>query len=343
MGKMSLILVVGLAVILGITGTTMLKRGSQSRENNMALYERAQARNVAKGSIEIGKRQLRSDPSLNGNFTYNILGGKAFLSVKEKIPGKRDILLMKTVGTYGNASTIIGLTATKGDLPAPPVTGALGVSYLSKAKINLGKGAYLDGNNHDVNGLRSAAYGDIAGLSLGHPDHYDGLDYKPKDVKIKGKGDVDPNIEVQTPQPDYYDWAMELAKGADVTYNGRDVKTVETLGTLANPQVTYVKGKTKFNEEVTGAGILIVDGTCKFSKSVEFTGLIFAVGDSLMSEKATMGKGSTLIGAMMVAGKKTHVKIGDADLLYSAEAVNRMLGLVRGHMAEGYVFTNWVE
>jgi hypothetical protein len=46
---------------------------------------------------------------------------------------------------------------------------------------------------------------------------------------------------------------------------------------------------------------------------------------------------------MMVAGKKTSVTIGDADLLYSGEAVNQALGLVQSHMPESYVFSNWIE
>lgn len=343
MGKISMIVVIGFAVIIGIIGTAMNMRTKDAQKNNVGMYEQAQARNVAKSATDIYTRELKKNPDLNGTYSLNLMGGSATVVVSEKPPGQRKKLGLSTSGTYGNATKTIGLDASKPDLPSPPITGALGVSYLSKAKIKLEKGANIDGNNYGLDGSPNNAYAAIAGLSLGHPDQLADLDYKPKDAKIKGKGVVEPNIEVQTPQPDYYDWAMKLAEGADVTYNAKDVKTVETLGTIANPQVTFVKGNTKFNENVSGAGILIVDGNCKFNKTIDFVGLIFAVGDSLDSEKATMGKGSSLIGAMMVAGKKTSVKIGDADLLYSAEAVNQMLGLVPSRMPQGYVFSNWRE
>lgn len=343
MGKISMIVVVGFAVIIGVVGTSMNRRTSDAQKANVSVYERTQARNVAKSATDIYKRQLLKNPNLNGTFSFAVMGGNATVVVNEKTPGNRNKLGLSTNGTYGSATRTIGLDASKPDLPPPQITGALGISYLSKAKIKLNKGANIDGNNYGLDGIANNAFPAIAGLSLGHPDQLVGLDYTPKDVKIKGKGVVEPNIEVQTPQPDYYNWAMTLAKGADVTYSSRDVKNIATLGTLANPQVTYVEGNTKFNENVSGAGILIVDGNCKFNKAFNFVGLVFAIGDSLESEKASMGKGSKLIGAMMVAGKKTSVKIGDADILYSAAAVNQMLGLVPSRMPKGYAFSNWRE
>ncbi len=343
MGKLSAIIVIGFAVIVGIIGVTMSKRAHDSQKNSVSFYEKAQARNISKSATQMFMRELRKNPDLTGTFGLDILGGSADVTVQEKTRGKRDSLRLHTVARYGTASHKVDLDATMGDDSAPRVTGALGVSYLSKAKLNFGKGTNIDGRSHNIAGDLDNAYADIAGLSLGHPEQLLNLEYKPKDVKIKGKGIVEPNIEVQTPQPDYYKWALRLAEGADVVYNGRDVKTVETLGSISHPQVTYIRGKTKFNENVTGAGILIVDGSCKFNKYFEFVGLVFVVGDSLSSEKASLGKGSKIIGAMMVAGKKTHVKTGDVDILYSRQAVNSAIGLVESHMSRKYVYANWRE
>jgi hypothetical protein len=341
MGKLSLVVVIGFATIVGIVGTSMNKRTRDAHRNNASLYEKTQARNIAKSGAQIYARKLKENPDYSGTLNLSLNGGQVTVGTTEKVPGKRDKLGLSSDATYGGATYGINADAIDDISTFPTATGALGISYLSKAKIKLGKGANIDGNNYGLNGIASSAFPAVAGLSLGHPDQTSGLDYKPKDVTIKGKGAVDPNIEIQAPQLDYYAWAMKLAQGADVVYNSRDVKSVETLGTLADPQVTYVKGHTKFNEQITGAGVLIIDGSCKFNKTIDFVGLVFVVGDSLTSEKATMGKGSSIIGAMMVAGKKTSVTIGDADLLYSAEAVNQGLGLVASHMPRGYVFSNW--
>ena len=343
MGKLSMIIVVGFGIIVGIIGTTMSKRTVGVQKDQMGFYDRVQARNIAKSSSDIYARKIKNDPNLKGTFTFNLLGGSSTVVVSEKTPGNRNRLGMNTQGSFGSAVKTLDLDANKGALMSPPVTGALGVSYLSKAEFQFGMGTNIDGNNHNTAGTLDNSSPAIAGLSLGHPDQQSHLNYKPKDVRIRGKGVVDPNIEIQTPQQDYYYWAMQLAKGADVVYKSKEVKTVATLGTVANPQVTYVKGNTRFNEKITGAGILIVDGNCRINKTIDFVGLLFVVADSLSSEKSNMGSGSSITGAMMVAGKRTSVKTGDVDILYSASAINQALSLVPSHMPQNYVFSNWRE
>jgi hypothetical protein len=224
----------------------------------------------------------------------------------------------------------------------PKITGALGVSFLSRAKMKLGKDTDIDGNNHDLSGNPDASSAAIAGISLGHPDQLADLNYKLKDVKIKGKGIVEPNIDVQIPQPDYYDWAMQLARRADAVYSGRDVSRVDTLGTLTQPKITYIKGNTRFNEDVTGAGILIVEGNLTIKKSFDFAGIVLAVGNDMESEKVKIGKKSDtrILGALMVAGRKCNIKTGSFDLWYSNAAVAKAVGLVQSHTRSGYRFSN---
>lgn len=343
MGKLTVILVAGLTFIVATVGVILMKKNTDAHERGMKKFEQAQAQNVTKSAGAIVRQELRKNKDLAGTRQYNLLGGQGTVVISEKNPGDRQLLGLAMKGKYGAVQRQASIEATSPEAAAPTITGALGVSYLSKAKLNFGKGTVIDGNNHNPDGTVNASVSAIAGLSLGHPDQMNDLNYKPKDAKIKGKGSVEPNIEVQQPQPDYYEWAMRLALGADVTFNAKDVKNVAVLGTPDQPQVTYVKGNTKFNETACGAGILIIDGNCKFNKRFEFVGLVFVVGDSLTNEKATMGKGSSITGAMMVAGKKTQVKTGDVDILYSDAAVRRGLGLVESHMTRAYTYSNWNE
>ena len=344
MGKAALILVVGFAVLVGIVGTSINERTTEAQKASMNVYEAAQARNIAKSAQEISVFALSADSTLTGQYTIrNVLGGYATVTIAEKVPGSRAVLILGATGKYGLASR--GLAAELADtaIYVPPVTGAVGISFRSRAKIKMNKNTYIDGNNYDLDGNPSTAFAPVSGMSLGHPDQLADLDYKPKDVKIKGKGSVEPDIEVKVTQRDYYAWAMKLAAKADVTYRGKDIskKDVPTLGTPTHPQITYVDGKTRFNDEVNGVGILVVNGKCEFKKTIDFTGLIIAVADSLHSEKTGFGgKGSQIIGAVMVAGKKTDVKFGDIDILFSGEAVKRAMFLAGQRMPRSYVMQN---
>lgn len=341
MGKISMVVVIGFAAIVGIVGTTMNKRTTEAQRNNSSLYEKTQARNIAKSAAEIYARELRKNPNLSGSTEMSLLGGTATVGISEKTPGKREKLGFNSEGRYGATTRTVGLDAMDDNSWTPPVSGALGISYLSKAKIKLGKDAVIDGRNYDINGNLSGAFPDVAGISIGHPLQVADLEYNLKEVKIKGKGLVEPNIETQLPQRDYYKWAMELAKGADATHSSKKFGDV-TFGTAANPQVTYVKGNTKFDGKLTGHGILIIEGKATFSEKIDWRGLVFCVADSLTPEKANIGgKGSKIIGAVMVAGKKTNVKIGDVDLLYSHQAINMAYGLVANRMGRRYAFLNW--
>lgn len=344
MGRASLILVVGFAVLVGIVGRSINQRTTDAQKASMSVYEQAQAHNIVRSAQDITLFALRVNPTLTGKYSIKqILAGDATVQIAEKVPGDRSVLSLNASGKYGYASRELASELVDTIKFVPPVTGAVGISFRSRAKLKMNKNTYIDGNNHDLDGNPTTTCASVSGLSLGHPDQLPDLDYKPKDVKIKGKGLVEPDIEVQAPQRDYYDWAMKIAAHADLTFKGKEISKMDvpTLGTSANPLITYVDGKTKFKDEVEGFGILIVNGKCEFKKTINFTGLIFAVGDSVTSEKTGFGgKGSQILGAVMVAGKKTDVKTGDIDILFSCEAVQRALELVKGRTPPYYIVQN---
>jgi hypothetical protein len=344
MGKIAAIMVVGFAAIVGIVKISMSKRADDTHRDNFAYYDKVQSNNISKSALELYKRKLRENPDLSGTIQVeNILGGSANITIAEKFTGNRNRLALTVAGSYGSQQSNSSVDAEADSLlPMPRITGALGVSFLSRAKLKLGKDTEIDGNNHDLNGDPDTSISGVAGISLGHPDQLADLDYKPKDVKIKGKGVVDPNVEVQIPQPDYYDWAMQLARRADAIYTNQEVAHVDTLGTLAHPKVTYIKGNTKFNEDISGAGILIVEGNLTIKKRFDFVGIVLAVGDEMDNEKVKIGKKSDthILGALMVAGRKCKVKTGSFEVKYSNAAIGKAIGLVQSHNRSRYRFTN---
>jgi len=340
MGKLSMVVVIGFAAIVGIVGTTLNRRTSEAQNNNSSVYEKAQARNIAKSGAEIYVRKLREDPNYSRTLNFGMDDGFVTVGANEKVTGKRDRLGMVSKATYGNSSYSITVDATDDNSLQPRVDGALCISYLSRAMVKLDKKAEVNGNNHDLDGNPSGMFPAVAGISIGHPDQIPNLEYDASAVAIIGKGIADPNIETQAPQKDYYKWVMNLSRYSDVTYVSQKFVGISTFGTVASPQITYLKGVTSFVGDFSGAGILILDGKVNFKK-IDYKGVILAVGDSIRPELLSI-KGR-VIGAILMSGKRTHFKSGELELLYSKAAVDMAFGLVASRLPRRYAFSNWRE
>lgn len=77
-----------------------------------------------------------------------------------------------------------------------------------------------------------------------------------------------------------------LANVADTTYScgiGAPCSPSGSVGTPANPQITYVNGDFNYGNG-SGAGILIVTGNLSFTGNATFNGLILVIGQGTMSE-----------------------------------------------------------
>lgn len=95
-----------------------------------------------------------------------------------------------------------------------------------------------------------------------------------------------------------------LANVANNTYScgiGSPCSPSGSLGTDANPLITYVNGDFNFGAN-SGAGILIVTGTLSFTGNATFDGLILVIGQGAMSESG--GGNGGFNGSVFLA--KTH-------------------------------------
>lgn len=97
---------------------------------------------------------------------------------------------------------------------------------------------------------------------------------------------------------------QSLANVADVTYScgiGAPCSPSGTVGTDANPQITYVNGDFNYGN-ASGAGVLIVTGTLSFNGNASFDGLILVIGQGAMVESG--GGSGGFNGSVFLA--KTH-------------------------------------
>jgi hypothetical protein len=107
-----------------------------------------------------------------------------------------------------------------------------------------------------------------------------------------------------------------LADGADATlnncsmngstYNGNTAACTppaQGLGTVANPQITYVNGDFNMGN-ASGAGVLVVTGDFNVTGNGQFTGLVLIVGQGIMNVNG--GGNGTFYGSVFIANTNGH-------------------------------------
>lgn len=127
----------------------------------------------------------------------------------------------------------------------------------------------------------------------------------------------------------------ELIPQANVVYNGSQIISGATFGTLAAPQITYFDDSLKLNGNSTGFGVLIVDGDLDISGSLDFNGVILIGACSTCAcptcPGGLVGTGSATIYGAMVVGNAVNATAnftGSADIYYSCAAIDLANGII---------------
>jgi hypothetical protein len=104
-----------------------------------------------------------------------------------------------------------------------------------------------------------------------------------------------------------------------ISLSGGNVTGNVTLGTPADPKITYYSGDTtiKGTGNASGAGILIVNGGLTIQGSLEFTGLIIVLGTTQIT---TVTGNATVYGAIWTTDLSLSVG-GSAAVRYSSDAL----------------------
>ncbi len=115
-----------------------------------------------------------------------------------------------------------------------------------------------------------------------------------------------------------------------------------TMGTLANPEFTYVSGDLQLSGNGTGAGALVVEGSVTFTGQFDFKGIVVVLGDIRLTGggAGVHVYGSVLAGESFTAVDTTSSDVtlsGNADVYYSSEAIS----MVEGNMRTSYAIVYW--
>ncbi len=109
----------------------------------------------------------------------------------------------------------------------------------------------------------------------------------------------------------------------------------ETWGGLDDYEIVYCPGDLHGSGQLIGGGLLIIDGDFSCSGILEWYGIILVMGDITFTGG---GGGKHVLGAVLVQGGIDEQTVGgNADILYSSEALNRLAVFVP------YTVISWRE
>ena len=150
---------------------------------------------------------------------------------------------------------------------------------------------------------------------------------------VEGVG-PEPAIATSPVNLDLQSLAEEYSRIADVTMNGGAV-TGPNWGDNTNYRVVHSTGDLHVSGGGQGGGILIVDGDFEVSGQFTWYGLVIVLGEMRFTGG---GAGVHIYGSTLVQGGISNQTVsGNADLLYSSIALDRLASLAR------YQTVSWHE
>lgn len=342
MGKSSLIIVLGMSVIIGFF---ILRMNANSKENlatTVNMFEQTHARLIANSGVEIYLEKLKHDLSL-ANHTYsnnNLFEGTYNVSISEI--NTDGIVTVESNSSFMDVNHTTVVEALADRLPIPPLPGALylSTSVLHKTKIN--GNITISGLNHKLDGtLTPEPNDDITGVAV------DSLSQVTQIISsLIGSALIEgvPPVGVVSQEVNFEDYSLDAANSADITITPEtNIAKLNELGTITEPKTTFIKAGDKgikLNQNLTGCGIMVVDGSLTINGTFNYVGIIIAYKETDI-EINFIGN-STIYGGILVTGESIDLNIssGNFSLLYSSEALNLIKGLL---MTQRFKVLSWWE
>src|SRR5437867_4372797 len=331
MGKLVILLALGLALALGIVSGLINNRLADAVETTSVYFEKSSAKNIASSVVEIYIKKLRSNRNLTRK-TYqvsSIMDGNASITITQKSPAPNDTVLLYTVGRYGRQTDTIRNVLVYLHVPIT-VTGAISVS--STASLGSGKisiqnaSSKITGINYDPHtGLPDGSCPSVHGISMESRSDvsYPSLNFN--NVLVTGvRGGPNPpdTIALGNNQPNYDFLPAEFIPQADRVISGNISGDTVRWGTEGTPQVTYVHwtsgGQISVSAPVVGVGILILDGKVNISNTLHWEGLVLVVGNSVAANSdVRISNQNNSYGAIIMTGPNVGLQLpGSADFKY---------------------------
>ena len=187
---------------------------------------------------------------------------------------------------------------------------------------------FVDGCDHNPNDWSVLADGTaVLGIATtGDPAKIESRLRHSERNNIDGLGGF-PSINQVAGGLRFDDLADRYAKAADIAMPAGAYSNV-AWGGLDDGQVVWIAGDFLAAENISGAGVLVVDGDFACTGVFTWFGLILVRGD--MSLSVSSGGGVHILGSILIKGGGGQELIsGNVDVFYSSQAIRRVNDLNR--------------
>lgn len=170
MGKMALILTMGMSVIIAFFVLRLNSNAKEGLSTTVNMYENTQARLIANSGIEIYLEKMRRDKSLNsGTFLDNKLMDGSFDIF---ITGPDSALQIRSVAYFMDVTHESIVKAKRDPVTFPTAPAAIYVSTAAMQNVKMTGNFTVSGYNHNSNGnLVSTTNNTVPGILVdNYPD-----------------------------------------------------------------------------------------------------------------------------------------------------------------------------
>ena len=227
------------------------------------------------------------------------------------------IIIVTAAGAQGSASRTVEVEAVK-----HPFTSVNTACYLETddTKFN-GTQFLVSGRDWDpVTGLPILGNGEVPGImTTGDPAEIVNELAGSQVNNVEGSGG-EPSVASSTINLDLEAMAQEYAAIAETTLPA-GTYSEETWGSLDDYTVLHVTGDMHTSGTCQGGGLLIVDGDFDCSGEFLWYGMVIVLGDLTFTGG---GSGIHIYGSVLANGLDVQTVSGNADLLYSSIALDRL-------------------
>jgi hypothetical protein len=331
-------------LLLSITGASLsLSNLELKKTSNHKLG--TQALELADAALWHAKEHIGPGAHFAFPISGHVFGNtlNAYSSGFNKLPGFTYNVKGELVGAgefaWLTASAMHDASGTKRSIKAYARRGSYGMGT-----VHLGGEAdtietNFDGEAFTISGTdRCGQKPEISAISVTDPDLKDeiidggdgssGLS-SGQENNVTGLGDEPSIIAIGDPATSVEDLAIALlAEAGVVEESGGNFVGNKELGTQGSPQITHITGHATIGGNLTGYGVIIVDGNMDIQGNLEFEGIIIARGEV---EVRVLGN-ATVYGSLMLEEKKDHDSAieldirGNATLQYDSCALATAMG-----------------
>ncbi|MEA3287922.1 MAG: hypothetical protein U9Q77_11200 [Candidatus Marinimicrobia bacterium] len=320
MGKMILIVVLGFIMIFGYIRGNLNRTAEKAIDNASEFAEEAQRNQLVASALEYALSTYiqtgNTDTTIvDSSWLEGVITATIALQGQDDLNNIDTVILSATSEVNGiiDSSQIVLVSHS---LLIPPITASVGIdsesatfSFHGNVRI-YGNDTNMDGTtgpNDDLSGITVSNSADSTTLA----DDYAGTTY------VQGTG-TSPSVSVSdggtTDLQSTVDSYAGIADQSLLDCSGLDG------GSEGDPTIAHIDGDCSLSGNLTGYGVLVIEGSLRMRGRVTWNGLVIVVGESSM-EFDVSGR-PAIYGSLLLSSPETNLSLsGTADLYYSSEAI----------------------